>query len=507
MPRYPDWLLSLPPRQAQLEALSRSYFGLCTQDSVDGPVFERPVPGHPYTRPAKGWAHLLQQRVGKTPTLLAEFCLLRRDFDALWCIVLAPAAYKRDWPLEAVKFGCPFDSYAFDSSDRKGASKWIAAHAATGGLISINYEALKSKDNIALLRPIVGLRTLLAADESVSIQNRQAQSTRAALDLSKEAGWKRILSGKPAPEGPHSLWPQLRFISQIEGVDPVVFRNTFCQIGGFQGRQVKGVKNEDQLHAIFERCSFSGRKSDWLKTPGTDYAEHRVFLAPDQQRLYDAMQQDFMVELANGTIVASDQIVTKLLKMAQISSGFILDEDGRPHDLVPLNANPKIAEIGNLVRNEIDGKTIVVCHYSHTMDTMEKALQEFGVAVIRSEQWHIKNGRDRIEEKDRFNNDPDCSIMLGQEQALRYGHTLLGSDEAGRCRTTIIAESSYSLNDRSQVEERNQGVGQDSPVTIIDLICTDQDRLVIQALQRKEDIAATLLRYARSEGILPGART
>ena len=70
-----------------------------------------------------------------------------------------------------------------------------------------------------------------------------------------------------------------------------------------------------------------------------------------------------------------------------------------------------------------------------------RALAEYDPA------W-IKGGMkpDEVEEqKARFNDDPDCRILLAQCDAAKYGHTLLaGPAEEDRCRTMIFFENSYS---------------------------------------------------------------
>ena len=93
-------------------------------------------------------------------------------------------------------------------------------------------------------------------------------------------------------------------------------------------------------------------------------------------------------------------------------------------------------------------------------------------------------------QKDRFNNDPSCRILLGQCESTKYGHTLLGGDvDADHCSTMIFFENSYSLDTRTQVEDRIHRRGQRGEnVLYIDLAGTELDRRVVRALQKKEDL-------------------
>ena len=498
----PDWLLNKPPRAVQVEALSRAYSGVCLKNTVDGEPLNSFVPGHSQSRPARGWAYFMEQRCGKTPTMLNEIALLRRDYDLLWCVLLSPNSFKDEWVNETAAFGAPFSAFAMESSNRKEAQRWIARQK-DGGLLVVNYEALNSAENLAVIKPLINMRCLLVADESIKIKNRSSRTTRAALELSKSAWFKRILTGKPTTQGPHDLYAQLRFIGELNGIDPVVFRNTYCEMGGFQGKVVKGVKNEDQLHEILERCSFNARKVDWLKTPGKDYASRRIKLTDAQMDAYETMRDEFMTDLANGVIVTADQVITKILKLQQISSGFIRDEEGDTHWLVAPERNPKVVALKEMLDDEIDSKVIIVCQSKASLGVLEGQLAPYGVACIRGSAWHKENERDVTSEKFRFNTDRNCRVMLAQTVAVKYGHTLMGSPEAGPCYDVVFYENSYSLDDRAQVEERPQGVGQLVPITITDFVASQQDERIVEALRRKEDVASIVMNYARETGILP----
>lgn len=497
-----DWLLTCEPREAQVEALRRSHLGECLYDEQGGEPNPRPVIGHPRSEPAKGWGHFLEMRVGKTPVHLNEGALLRRDYDIRWHVVLSPNAFKRDWGSEAEKFGYPADAHVFESKDRRAAQRFVDKRSRTGGLIAINYEALGSDETLSFLEDLMGPQTLIGADESITIKNHASGITKNAVKLARMARCQRVLSGKPLTQGAHDLYSQLRFIGQQNGVDPTVFKHTFCQMGGFQGKQILGIKNEHMLHDILDRCSFNARKVDWLRTPLPDYGERWINMLPEQERMYRAMQEDFLVELVDGTIVSADQVITKLIKMQQIASGFVIDEEGNTHELMPVAKNPKVLRLKQMLEEEVEHKVIVVAHYQRSLDILGGALPDTSRAVIRGQNWHSKNKVDLVAEKARFNEDDRCSVLLGQEQALRYGHTLMGS-AADPCYTTIFYENNYSLNDRTQCEQRNQGAGQLVGTGIIDFLATEKDVAIIKALQRKEDIAAAALNYARETGVLP----
>lgn len=368
-----------------------------------------------------------------------------------------------------------------------------------------------------MLEGLIDRHTYFFGDETVNIKNATAETTKAGIVLAKSAGVRRSMTGKPVVQGPHDMWSQMRWAGELSGFNYYAFRNTFCKMGGFKGKAVKGAKEEERFQEMLDACSFRARRVDWLKTPGTDYAVRNLDMLPEQLKHYREMEREFMTWIQtvmadpesvdeDGQIITilADQVITQLLKMSQISSGFVIDEFGKPHDLMPIAKNPMVNAVGSMVRDEINGKTIVFCHYTHTVDMMMEGLKEFQPALIAGEATMKRHGRDVQSEKGRFNGDINCRVMIGQEKAIKYGHTLMGSD-SDPCLTEIWAENSYSLDDRAQGEERPQGAGQQGEIAIWDFISSPAQKHAILALQRKEDICASVMGYARETGILPNA--
>lgn len=519
--RDPDWLLKGEPRAVQIEALRRSYGGFWMQQSEeDDSVTQYHVVdryGLGRSQPSAGWAHFMEQRLGKTPVFLNEFALFRRDHGFKWAVIFAPNAFKPEWVDEAHRFGLDCDAFAFDSVRRTEAQRWIDRNRRHGGLLAVNYETLLSDDTLALLEDLAGDNSLLAFDESVSIKNDSGRHAKTAINLSKKFKVRRDLTGKPVVQGPHDLWAQLRAIGELDGFNPVAFKNRFCKLGGFQGKKIVGSKNEEELQETLAACSFLARRSHWLKTPGTEYVTRKVAMIPEQAAHYRSMEEDFMVTLqaelnANPLFgqdedhqdlltITAEQIVTKMLKLQQIASGFIIDEVGKPHDIMPPSSNPKLQELKGMLQNYFESKVIVFAHHRHSIDLLMAELKEFEPALIAGASHMKTYERDMQYEKLRFNSQRSCRVIIGQIQAIRYGHTLQGSPD-DPCLNEVFYEGNYSLNDRAQCEERPQGSGQQGLVSIWDLQCSDAEAAMIDALRKKEDVASAVLNYARATGIL-----
>lgn len=463
------WLLNGEPRPVQIEAM-------------------RQAEGR------KGFGYFLEQRLGKTNVVLNEFKCLYNDGEVDWVLVISPNSFKEDWRKAADKWGFGLPVHVFDSRGRKDFVVWRKRN--DHGMVVCNYEALGYSVTMGLLRSVLGSRTCLVCDESIKIKSPSSGVTRAALDMAKRCGYRRILSGKPITQGASDLYSQLRFLGELDGVLFSAFKARYCEMGGFQGRQEHGVRNEEELAAIRAGCSFTARKIDWIDGfQSPDYVVRRVELDPEHLRLYRQMQREFLVELVSGEIVTAQQAVTKMMKCQQLASGFIIDEDGKAHDVVAPNKNPRIAAIKSLLEEELSTKLMVVAHYRHSIDMLLAALESFNPSVIR-------RGADLIEQKRKFNEDSSSRVIITQDDCVKYGHELVGTPD-DPCLTMAMFETSYSLDTRSQVEERNSYGDKSVARTIIDFSATDADDRTIAALVRKEDVASALMGFARETGVLP----
>ncbi len=506
-----EWLLDCEPRAAQLEATSRSWNGVRNHDRWDAPLVPTPILGRTGD-PAKGWAHFLEMRVGKTPTMLNEFALMRKYYNSKWMIVPAPQKFKKDWPLAIEQFGAHgFEGHAIDSNKLRNFKSFVDKNKKTGGLIAVNYEALRSRNVMAELMELMPEIVVFAADESVLIKGHDSLITKAAIEIAKLSQFRRVLTGKPVVQGPHDLWSQLRAIGELNGVNFFAFKSKFCKMGGYMGKIVKGLDpdQKDNFEAILDACSFRARKIDWMPNYlRPEYVEAReIEMTPEQRDMYTVMERDSLVQLGEGDVISPDMVISKLQKLQQISSGYVKRDDGTNFEIIPPSRNPKLNELKEMLANEITGKLIVFCESNYSLDLLYSELKEYQPAIIRGDLWHKKNGVDVLSEKARFNESLGCRVMIGQEKAIKYGHTLMGNANDA-CLDSIFYENSYSLDDRSQCEERNQGFGQLAQTSIHDFVCSPIERRIIEnGLRPKEDISAAVMGYARETGVLPYAST
>lgn len=437
---------------------------------------------------ARGFAYFMEQGLGKTLTSQADLLEQVSRGNANRSIVIAPNSFKGGWVDDTTKHGLPINQIIYESGGNAH-EYWARRDSNQVRQIIVNYEALRSEKTLRWLKDWAGARdTFVIADESIKLKDHRSLQTKAALELSRSCAMARVLSGKPMAQGPHDLWAQMRFIKHLNGFEFFPFRNAFCKMGGFKAKQVVGAMNEDILAERIDPVLFRASKADWAKhLPPKSWTIRDYRMTPEQAAQYKSMHDDFVLWLNSDEVVTVDAAITKYIKLAQIQCGWIYDEGSKPRPLLPDERNPRLQLLLETIDEEVVGKVAIAYHHKPVFDQLIRNLGgEDKCAWIRGGM----SPQEITEQKRRFNEDREVRFILLQDDASKYGHTLLGIPEPGyMCQTMIIYENNYSLDTRSQIEDRIHREGQIADIVLyIDLCGTPLDRDCIKALQRKESV-------------------
>src|SRR5690606_17209694 len=124
------------------------------------------------------------------------------------------------------------------------------------------------------------------------------------------------------------LWAQLKFIGVIK-VRFFPFRNRYAKMGGYLGREIIGIQDEEGLHRLMEGNTVFAKKADWTDLPEKQYILHEVPLKPVQAKAYKDMVEEVSTRVGDVEIEAAIAL-NMMKKLQQITSGFINDNDGKP---------------------------------------------------------------------------------------------------------------------------------------------------------------------------------
>lgn len=503
-----DWspdALTLVARWAELsgaraEALLADKARLKAQTDVDVSMFGMKT--KPFAHQAKAFllskdlhafALFMEQGTGKTKVVIDTAAYLYRNGHIRGLLVVAPNVAKANWITDELPIHMPDDVPTeiamWQASGGKQVQQQIkhVIHSSAPALqiLVMNVEALSSVRGTDAAQAFLDSRPcLFVVDESSRIKTPGARRTRSILRLAKLAPYRRIMTGIPVTQGPLDVFTQFKFLDErILGYASFVsFRNDFAIMGGFNGRQIVGYTNVDKLQRLIDPYSFRVLRDECLDLPPKVYQRIVVELTPEQRRLYDQMESQMEADLGEHRVTAAI-VLTKMLRLAQITGGFLPTPDqARP---IPIpGGNPKLAALLDLIE-DLPGKVIVWCRFTEEIDLVTQALTKaYGRDSVARYDGKVKED-DRIAGRVAFQ-DPGSPVrfFVGQIQTGGISLTLT------QAKTVVFFSNDFSYENRVQAEDRAMRIGQTSPVVYVDLVAANtNDTRVLQVLRTKRDVA------------------
>ena len=362
----------------------------------------------------------------------------------------------------------------------------------------MNIEALSTKKGLEIAKRFIfnhknGIHnegTLLAIDESTVIKNHRAKRTKNAIELGKLAKYKRILTGSPITKSPLDLYSQFAFLSE----ELLGFRSyySFCarfadmikrSAGSHQYNQILGFRNLDELTELIKPHSFRVTKEQCLDLPEKIYTRRVIELTPEQKKIYQDMKKNAVTQLDNMEQVTANAVITQLLRLHQISCGFVNTDDGSS---VEINNN-RLSELISILE-EVNGKALIWANYRHDIQKIEQELScIYGENSVRS-YYGDTPGEERQQIVEQFQTDDTLRFFVGQPRTGGFGLTLTAAN------TVIYYSNSYDLEIRLQSEDRAHRISQTSKVTYIDLVAEKTvDEIIVKSLRQKINLATQVL--------------
>lgn len=469
-----------------------------------------------------GFAYFLEQGLGKTRTVLYEFHNKAVRGLAEVLVIVCPRSLRGAWRDEVFDIGLPYPVILVDTDKKTFAALNDLRKGGYRGpvVVVMHYEQVLTNGGRVLHRILeLGKKVYIALDESVRIKKHssvigdklyllswakdriQQGKKKLIIDVVNRVrvAYSRVLSGTPAPQGPHDLWAQFRQIGQMERTPYYAWRSLYCRMGGYMGKQILGSQNLDLMRERTGEFAFRAKKVDWTDLPEKiPMPPHQIELTPEQRRAYLEIMHEFVLELGPDDFVTVEMAITVKNKLQQIASGWIYDNEKQVRELVPLAQNPKMQEAGEIIES-VSGKILVFYFFTPTRFYLEQLAEQLGrkyVVLAGSDVVDGKKKKISDAEFDRrkaaFNEDDEITIAFCQTDSVKEGHTLLGT-KAVPCHNTLFVENTYSLYARKQAEDRNHRHGQEYPVNYWDIVSSKEDKAIIKTLQRKGDMQEAIL--------------
>ena len=441
------------------------------------------------------FAYFMEMGTGKSKVLIDNIAVLYNAGKIDGALIIAPKGVYKNW------FDSEIPNHMPDYIEKK-VGLWrtkpdapdLKPLFATGAelhILIMNVEAFSTKKGMAFAQKFLSShKALMGIDESTTIKNPGALRTKNIISLSPYTKYRRILTGSPVTKSPLDLFTQCYFLDPflLDQSSYYVFRTRYaiCRKINVSGRSVEivvGYRNLGELSEKLKPFSYRVLKDDCLDLPKKTYMKRTVELTDEQKKVYKQMKQEAIAFL-NGKMVTSATVITQLMRLHQITCGHFKSNDGTVQDL----KNNRISELLDIIQ-EIEGKAVIWAHYRHDIEKIVESIsKKYGENTVVT--YFGDTSTDDRQKAIKKIQDPNSPVrfIVGTPQTGGYGITLTGAS------TMIYYSNGYDLEKRMQSEARIDRIGQEKPMTYIDIMAEDTiDDKIVKSLRNKVNIATEIM--------------
>ncbi len=422
----------------------------------------------------------MEMGTGKTITTIAVAGALAHKHKIHNLLVVCPKSIVDVWQQEFDKFAAfPYSAAVLDGNGNQKAD--TIRHMVGTGLqvIVVNYESCwRLEAELAKWKP-----DMIVCDESSKIKNPQAKCSKALHRLGKISEYNMILTGTPITNSPLDFFSQYKFLDErIFGGSFYSFRAYYAILGGYQNHQVVGYKHLAELVEKAHSIAYRIKIDEAVELPEFVDEIRPVRLEPNAQRIYNSISKDSYAELMSGEVTTRN-VLTQLLRLSQCTGGYIRNDDG---DSTQQVSTAKLEALEDIIDEcmEQDKKVVVFARFVPEIDAISKMLtkKKIGHAIIKGDV------KDRAEQVDAFQNDPDVRVFIGQLQTTGMGLTLTAGTVA------VYYSLDFSYTNYEQSRARIRRIGQTKRGVYIHLVAKGTvDEHIMAALKQKADVATLLV--------------
>ena len=399
--------------------------------------------------------------------------------DTFPVLVICPAALKVNWQRE-FKFFAGINASILDDRNKDHWQRFWELKKPDGEALSpvfiVNYESLKKffvegfkstarkdlrsiifDDRIKLFKSVI-------IDESHKCKSPKTMQSKLVEGICKGKPWVLALTGTPVVNNNTDLIQQLKILGRLEDFGGYRhFVSRFCD-GPKQSSNMKELN-----YRLWVNCFFRREKSKVLTQLPEKMRQYITCDISNRKEYSDA--ENNLINYLRAYKNASDEKVARALRGEMMVRINILKQ---------IAAKGKIKAVSEFIHDTIDGgeKLILFAYLKEVVDELKK---EFPDAVTVT-------GSDNMQQKqasvDRFQNDPECKLIILNYKSGGTGLTLTAASRVG------FIEFPWTYSDCEQAEDRAHRNGQKNAVNCYYFIGDRTiDRYMYQVIQAKKTIA------------------
>ena len=376
-------------------------------------------------------------------------------------LIICPASLKINWQRE-------IENYSNRTTSIIEGKKWDDAD-----FVIINYDIIKNFHDDKKKTESIIVKSkfdLVIIDEAHYVQNSQAQRTKLINDIGRKVERVWLLTGTPITSRPINYFNLLSLIDSPVAQNWMAYVKRYCNGFQFQAgrRKIWNVSGASNLEELRDRTSPLVLRR--LKENVLDLPEK--IITPVYLRLKSNEYEELMGEYydwydKNGESDSLTLQFTKLTKVRQVI------------------AEEKTKATIELCENIIEqGKKVIV--FTNFTKSLEMILQHFGKSAVRLDGQMSQ--KERQLSVDRFQNEEDVTIFVGNIKAAGVGITLTAAE------AVVMNDLSFLPSDHSQAEDRSYRYGQKNNVLVYYPIFDNTvEGIIYDILKKKKNIFETIM--------------
>jgi SNF2 family DNA or RNA helicase len=406
-------------------------------------------------------------------------------------VIVCPSTLRSTWRKELEKYATvEYDYRVHDTkaswlkefyNDRKSKQLQILAVSVEGlGVSAALY------DSVCGFFPHRNI--MLICDESSRIKNPDAKRTQRTIEFRDASKYRLILNGTPIALGIKDLWSQYELLDPniIGSGDYWSFQTRYLVKGGFEGKEIVGVQNVEELIRLIEPYTVEVGK-DVLNLPPKVMKPRYVQATAEQKMLLKLIKKGESPD-PTAPLIKVDNVLERVLRWRQVVGGWLPRQDPITEKvtLEPLEDNPKMDAFFELIADNYEGsKFIIWSTFIHEIEYIIQRLGEkYGQQSVAGYYGATdKEERSRIE--DAYCNNPSLRFFVGNPATAGLGLTLIsGMDDI-----MVYYSGTNAYIDRAQSEDRAHRIGQKRSVVVVDMVMEKTiDEQIIAALEEKMSV-------------------
>lgn len=457
--------------------------GLVGEHYMLMPPYEYQLQGVRYALDSKRCIFGDQPGLGKTLQAICTVVKAHKEAaqygECFPVLVICPASMKVSWKREFKKFA-GLEATILDDSNRSSWNRFWELKRPDGEAICpvfiTNFESLRKffvkeirNTTRFTLRSIVfderiQLFRSVIIDESHRCRSSKTQQSKFIEGICRGKKWIFALTGTPVVNNNTDLIQQLKILGRLED---------FAGYNAFVSRYCDGAQKASNMRELNYRlwccCFFRREKKDVLKQL-PDKTRQYITCAITNRKEYQDAENNFLNYLRQYKNADDDRINRAMRGEVMV----------RMQTLKEIAARGKVKAVADFIHDVIDGGEKLIM-FAYLKEVVMALKAEFPDAVTVTGSDNATQKQNAV---DRFQNDPECKLIILNFKSGGTGLTLTAASRVG------FIEFPWTYSDCEQAEDRAHRNGQKNAVNCYYFLGDKTiDEYMYKVIQIKKDIA------------------